>query len=88
MQGCCAGEIDHLSWCEDRLAELDSRTSLFNPVWYGLSFGLGAVAGLAGDKWSLGFVAETERQVCVHLEDHLKKSLNRIIKVKPSSTRC
>jgi ubiquinone biosynthesis monooxygenase Coq7 len=73
MQDAAQEEIDHLSWCEDRLAELDSRPSLFNPVWYGLSFGLGAVAGLAGDKWSLGFVAETERQVCVHLEDHLEK---------------
>jgi len=66
-------EIDHLSGCEDRLNELDSRPSLFNPVWYGLSFGIGAVAGLAGDRWSLGFVAETEKQVCAHLEDHLNK---------------
>lgn len=66
-------EIDHLSWCEQRLGELDSRPSLLNPVWYGLSFGLGAAAGLAGDRWSLGFVAETEKQVCRHLEDHLEK---------------
>jgi len=66
-------EIDHLSWCEDRLAELDSQPSLLNPLWYGLSFGLGAAAGLAGDRWSLGFVAETERQVCHHLQDHLAK---------------
>ena len=73
MQHAAEEEIDHLSWCEDRLVELDSRPSLFNPVWYGLSFGLGAVAGLAGDKWSLGFVAETEKQVCKHLEDHLEK---------------
>lgn len=64
-------EIDHLSWCEDRLKELDSRPSLLNPLWYGLSFGLGAAAGLAGDRWSLGFVAETEKQVCHHLEEHL-----------------
>lgn len=73
MQHAAEEEIDHLSWCEDRLMELDSRPSLFNPVWYGLSFGLGAVAGLAGDKWSLGFVAETENQVCEHLQDHLEK---------------
>lgn len=73
MQHAAEEEIDHLSWCEDRLMELDSRPSLFNPVWYGLSFGLGAVAGLAGDKWSLGFVAETENQVCEHLQEHLEK---------------
>lgn len=66
-------EIDHLSWCEERLGELDARPSLFNPLWYGLSYGLGAVAGLAGDRWSLGFVAETENQVCAHLQDHLQK---------------
>ena len=68
-----AEEIDHLSWCEDRLNELDSRPSLFNPLWYGMSFGLGALAGMAGDRWSLGFVAETEHQVCAHLQDHLGK---------------
>ena len=73
MQHAADEEIDHLSWCEDRLVELESRPSLFNPIWYGLSFGLGAAAGLAGDKWSLGFVAETEKQVCQHLEDHLAK---------------
>ncbi len=64
-------EIDHLNWCEQRLDELESRPSLLNPVWYGMSFGLGALAGLAGDRWSLGFVAETEHQVCAHLQDHL-----------------
>lgn len=68
-----AEEIDHLSWCEDRLNELGSRPSLFNPLWYGMSFGLGALAGMAGDRWSLGFVAETEHQVCAHLKDHLGK---------------
>lgn len=66
-------EIDHLSWCENRLTELNSQPSLLNPVWYGLSFGVGAAAGLAGDRWSLGFVAETERQVCNHLQDHLSR---------------
>lgn len=71
MNQAAAEEVDHLSWCEDRLKELDSRPSLLNPLWYGLSFGLGAAAGLAGDRWSLGFVAETEKQVCHHLEEHL-----------------
>ena len=66
-------EVDHLAWCDERLKELDSHPSLLNPFWYGLSFGMGAIAGLAGDKWSLGFVAETEDQVCKHLEDHLTK---------------
>lgn len=73
MQDAADEEIDHLSWCEDRLNELDSQPSLLNPVWYGLSFGIGAAAGLAGDRWSLGFVAETEKQVCIHLEEHLSE---------------
>ncbi|MDH7942663.1 2-polyprenyl-3-methyl-6-methoxy-1,4-benzoquinone monooxygenase [Pseudohongiella sp. SYSU M77423] len=64
-------EVDHLAWCEDRLKELDSRPSVFNPAFYALSFGLGASAGLIGDRWSLGFVGETERQVCEHLGEHL-----------------
>lgn len=71
MEEAAQEEVDHLAWCEQRLQELESRSSLFNPVWYAMSFGLGAVAGLAGDKWSLGFVAETEEQVCEHLKDHL-----------------
>ena len=66
-------EIDHLAWCETRLHELDGRTSVLNPLWYTMSFGMGAAAGLIGDKWSLGFVGETERQVCDHLEEHLDK---------------
>ena len=73
MQHAAAEEIDHLAWCEDRLRQLDSRTSLLNPLWYALSYSIGAAAGIAGDKWSLGFVAETEDQVCAHLEDHLEK---------------
>jgi ubiquinone biosynthesis monooxygenase Coq7 len=72
MEQAAREEYDHLSWCESRLDELDSRPSLLNPLWYGMSFGIGALAGLAGDKWSLGFVAETEKQVCGHLEDHLQ----------------
>lgn len=73
MNQAAAEEIDHLAWCETRLKELDSRPSLLNPAFYAMSFGLGAVAGLVGDKWSLGFVGETEKQVCDHLEDHLEK---------------
>ena len=64
-------EEDHLAWCESRLKQLDSQPSLLNPVWYAGSFLLGSVAGLAGDKVSLGFVAETEKQVENHLDDHL-----------------
>ncbi|MCP0914890.1 MULTISPECIES: 2-polyprenyl-3-methyl-6-methoxy-1,4-benzoquinone monooxygenase [Legionella] len=64
-------EEDHLAWCEQRLAELSERPSWLNPLWYGGSFLIGALAGLAGDHWSLGFVAETERQVTAHLQNHL-----------------
>jgi ubiquinone biosynthesis monooxygenase Coq7 len=66
-------ETDHLAWCETRLKELGSRPSVLNPVWYAGSFGIGALAALLGDKASLGFVAETERQVEGHLESHLEK---------------
>ncbi len=64
-------ESDHLAWCERRLEELGGRKSLFNPLWYGGSLAIGALAGLAGDRWSLGFVVETERQVETHLNGHL-----------------
>lgn len=73
MQRAADEEIDHLAWCERRLAELGGRTSLLGPFWYAGSFAIGAVAGLCGDRWSLGFVAETERQVVRHLEDHLQR---------------
>lgn len=66
-------EMDHMAWCEERLKELDSRPSLLNPLWYAGAFGIGLIAGLAGDRWSLGFVAETEKQVERHLDDHLEK---------------
>jgi ubiquinone biosynthesis monooxygenase Coq7 len=72
MQQAAAEEVDHLVWCEQRLRELESRPSLLNPAWYGLSFALGAVAGAISDKVSLGFVAATEERVCNHLRDHLK----------------
>ena len=65
-------ETDHLAWCAQRLRELDSRPSLFNPLWYAGSYSIGLLAGLRGDGWNLGFVVETERQVEAHLEEHLK----------------
>lgn len=64
-------ETDHLAWCATRLAELDSRPSLFNPLWYAGSYTIGTLAGLRGDGWNLGFVVETERQVEAHLDEHL-----------------
>ncbi|AMN46659.1 2-octaprenyl-3-methyl-6-methoxy-1,4-benzoquinol hydroxylase [Steroidobacter denitrificans] len=66
-------ETDHLAWCAQRIDELDGRTSLLDPLWYAGSFMIGAFAGLAGDRISLGFVAETERQVVEHLEGHLHR---------------
>ncbi|MDX1549126.1 MAG: 2-polyprenyl-3-methyl-6-methoxy-1,4-benzoquinone monooxygenase [Lysobacter spongiicola] len=65
-------ETDHLAWCADRLRELDSRPSLLNPVWYASSYAIGALAGLRGDGWNLGFVVETERQVEAHIDEHLQ----------------
>ncbi len=73
MERAAQEENDHLDWCERRLKELDSRKSLLNPLWYAGSFAMGAAAGLAGDKWSLGFVAETEHQVEAHLNEHLNR---------------
>jgi ubiquinone biosynthesis monooxygenase Coq7 len=73
MEQAAEEEIDHLVWCEERLRQLGSHTSRLNPAWYAASFLLGAAAGIAGDKWSLGFVAATEEQVCQHLEDHLQQ---------------
>ncbi|WP_423598016.1 2-polyprenyl-3-methyl-6-methoxy-1,4-benzoquinone monooxygenase [Roseateles sp. MS654] len=66
-------EIDHLAWCADRLRDLNDRPSLLNPLWYGGAFAIGTVAGLIGDKVSLGFVIETERQVEAHLASHLER---------------
>ncbi len=65
-------ETDHLAWCAERLRELDSRPSLFNPLWYAGSYTIGTLAGLRGDGWNLGFVVETERQVEAHLDEHLE----------------
>lgn len=66
-------ETAHLQWCHARITELNSHTSYLNPFWYTASFTIGAIAGLAGDAWSLGFVAETEDQVSTHLNEHLQR---------------
>ena len=71
LQEAASEENDHLAWTENRLNELGDRTSLLKPFWYMGSFTLGAVAGAIGDKWNLGFLAETEKQVVHHLESHL-----------------
>lgn len=73
MQHSAAEEVDHLVWCETRLDELGSHTSVFTPLWYAMSFGLGAVAGIISNEFSLGFVAETEAQVSEHLQEHITR---------------
>jgi ubiquinone biosynthesis monooxygenase Coq7 len=73
LEQAAAEETDHLSWCTDRLDELGGRASLLDPFWYFGSAAIGAVAGIAGDRTSLGFIAETERQVEAHIDDHLAR---------------
>ncbi|MEZ5476229.1 MAG: 2-polyprenyl-3-methyl-6-methoxy-1,4-benzoquinone monooxygenase [Thiolinea sp.] len=73
MEQAAMEENDHLDWCERRLEELDTRKSLLNPLWYWGSFSIGAAAGLVGDRWSLGFVKETEDQVERHLDQHITR---------------
>jgi ubiquinone biosynthesis monooxygenase Coq7 len=73
MLEAAAEETDHLAWCGERLRELDSRASLLNPLWYAGAYAIGAAAGIGGDRLSLGFVVETERQVEAHLGEHLEK---------------
>lgn len=73
MQQAALEEGDHLYWCKKRLDELNSHTSYLNPCWYLASFCIGLAAGLIGDEWNLGFVAETERQVIKHLAGHLER---------------
>lgn len=71
MQRAANEEFDHLAWCEQRLAELNAGPSVLSPIWYGGAFAIGAASGILGDRWSLGFIAETEKQVCAHLDSHL-----------------
>lgn len=71
MQRAADEEFDHLAWCEQRLNELNASPSRLSPIWYAGAFAIGAASGLLGDKWSLGFIAETEKQVCAHLDSHL-----------------
>jgi len=73
MQEAADEEIDHLNWCYTRIQQLESHTSYLNPIWYLGSFAIGVTAGLAGDRWSLGFLAETEKQVVEHLKSHLER---------------
>jgi ubiquinone biosynthesis monooxygenase Coq7 len=73
MERAAQEENDHLEWCEQRIRELGGRLSYLNPVWYLGSMAIGAAAGAIGDKWSLGFVAETEKQVGAHLDEHLQR---------------
>ncbi len=80
MERSAQEENDHLEWCAQRLQELDSHKSILNPVWYSGSLIIGALAGVAGDKWSLGFVVETEKQVEKHLNEHLEKLPEQDIK--------
>ena len=71
MQHAAAEEFDHLAWCEQRIQELGEEPSRLSPLWYAGAYAIGVVSGVLGDKWSLGFIAETERQVCEHLDRHL-----------------
>lgn len=73
MQRAADEEFDHLAWCEQRISELGYQPSRLGPVWYAGAFVVGAASGLLGDKWSLGFIAETEKQVCAHLDSHLDR---------------
>lgn len=73
MERAALEENDHLDWCESRAKALGTHVSYLNPLWYTGSMAIGALAGLAGDKWSLGFVAETEKQVVKHLHEHLQR---------------
>lgn len=72
MQRAADEEFDHLAWCEQRINELGEGVSKLSPFWYAGAFTIGAASGILGDKWSLGFIAETEKQVCAHLDSHLE----------------
>lgn len=71
LQRAADEEFDHLAWCEERIHELGEEVSKLSPFWYAGAFAIGAASGILGDKWSLGFIAETEKQVCAHLDSHL-----------------
>lgn len=73
MQRAADEERDHLAWCEQRIHELGSTPSRLSPLWYAGAFAIGAASGVLGDKWSLGLIAETEKQVCSHLDSHLEQ---------------
>lgn len=73
MQAAANEELDHLGWCEERLVELGSGPSKLRPLWYAGAWVMGAASGVLGDKWSLGFIEETERQVSEHLTGHLDR---------------
>ncbi|NQY27764.1 MAG: 2-polyprenyl-3-methyl-6-methoxy-1,4-benzoquinone monooxygenase [Piscirickettsiaceae bacterium] len=73
MERAAIEENDHLVWCQQRVQYFGGHVSILNPLWYAGSFVIGAVAGKIGDKWSLGFVAETEKQVVKHLDEHLEQ---------------
>ena len=72
MEKAADEELDHLNWCRERVEELGEKTSIFSPMWYAGSFVIGAASGYFGDKWSLGFIEETEKQVSEHLTKHLE----------------
>lgn len=73
MENAAAEEWDHLAWCEARLQDVNAKPSVLNPIWFLGALSIGALAGFIGDRWSLAFVAETERQVILHLQEHLEK---------------
>jgi ubiquinone biosynthesis monooxygenase Coq7 len=73
LKAAASEETEHLNWCESRIHDLGGRKSLLNPAWYAGSLAIGALAGALGDKWNLGFLAETERQVARHLDGHLQR---------------
>ena len=72
LQHAADEEFDHLAWCEERINELGEDVSKLSPFWYAGAYAIGAASGILGDKWSLGFIAETEKQVCAHLDSHLE----------------
>ena len=94
MQDCAREEQAHLDWCKKRLAELNDRPSVLAPAWYLGSYAIGATVGLLGDRWSLGFVSETEKQVVRHLDKHLshlpendKKSQDILRRIREDEAR-